>query len=120
MSHVRGKDTKPEVALRKAVWALRGRYRTHPKDVPGRPDLANKARRVAVFVDGCFWHGCPDHFKLPKTRRLFWKEKIRRNQEKREEVLEELGDDWTVFQFYECELKENLIDFAEDVAAELL
>lgn len=104
MAQNRGKDTKPELLLRKEIWNRGGRYRTHPKDVPGRPDICNKRAKVAVFVDGCFWHGCPVHFKLPKTRTAFWKEKIRRNQERREQVLSQYDEEWTVFQYFECEL----------------
>src|SRR5687768_13670459 len=90
MSRIRGKDTGPEIQLRKAVWKLGGRFRVHSKTIAGRPDMSNASARVAIFVDGCFWHGCPRHFRAPKTRREFWEEKIRRNKVRRSIVLHEL------------------------------
>lgn len=105
MSRIRGKDTKPEMALRRALHAAGLRYRVHDKSLPGTPDISNKSRKVAIFVDGCFWHGCPQHFKVPKTRSDFWEEKIRRNQEKRREVRASYGADWTVVELFECRIK---------------
>lgn len=107
MSRIRGKNTKPELMLRRALWARGLRYRIHDKSLPGTPDISNKSRKVAVFVDGCFWHGCPQHFKVPKTRSDFWKEKIRRNQEKRGQVVKEYPGNWAIFQFFECEVKDG-------------
>ena len=100
------------MALRRVVHALGGRFRVHVKDLPGTPDMANKRARVAVFVDGCFWHGCPRHFKLPKTRRAFWREKIRRNREKRRRVLAEYPARWIVLQIHECKLEASLKAYA--------
>jgi len=117
MSRIRGKHTKPETALRRAVHARGARFRIHGKDLPGRPDLCNRRARVAVFVDGCFWHGCPRHFSLPKTRTAFWGEKIRRNLERRTEVLRDYPDDWTVMQVYECDLGADLEAWADRIAA---
>lgn len=114
---VRGTNTSPEIDLRRAVWGLGGRFRCHAKNVAGRPDLVNCRARVAVFVDGCFWHGCPQHFKVPKTRTAFWAEKIRRNQEKRAAVLEHLTPEWNVLAFYECDLKADLDGCARKVVA---
>ncbi len=116
MSRNRGKDTGPELRLRKALWASGIRYRCHPKDVPGRPDVVHRRARVAVFVDGCFWHGCPEHFRPPRTRTAFWVEKIRRNKATRRRVLKELGASWRTFAFYECELEKNLEGHISEVA----
>lgn len=107
MSKIRGKDTKPELQLRKALHAKGLRYRVHDKTLPGTPDISNKSRKVAVFVDGCFWHGCPQHFKVPKTRSEFWEEKIRRNRETRHHVLHSYPRAWNVIQVYECEVKDD-------------
>jgi DNA mismatch endonuclease (patch repair protein) len=107
MAKIRGKDTRPEVQLRKALWREGLRFRVHDKSLPGTPDISHKSRKIAIFVDGCFWHGCPEHFKLPKTRSEFWKEKIGRNQEKRKEVLASYHD-WMVFECFECEINNNL------------
>jgi DNA mismatch endonuclease (patch repair protein) len=119
MGRIRGKDTGPERDLRTAVWRLGGRFRTHVRGLPGTPDLANRRAKVAVFVDGCFWHGCPRHFRVPKTRAAFWSEKIHRNQENRRRHVSEYPSDWRVFQFYECGLKGKLEDHAKAVAAAL-
>lgn len=116
MSHNRSKNTAPELLLRRTLWQLGVRFRCHPEDIAGRPDIVARKSRVAVFVDGCFWHGCPRHFKPPKTRRMFWLEKIRRNRMTRNRVLGELRPSWKVFEFYECELDANLSGCASRVA----
>jgi len=86
---------------------LVGMYLRHqPRGVFGRPDFANKARRIALFLDGCFWHGCPRHFKIPKTNADFWGEKIARNRRRDREVgriLRKAG--WTVLRMWEHGLK---------------
>ena len=81
MSANRAKDTRPEVALRKALRRAGGRgYRLHYKRVPGRPDIAFVSKRVAVFVNGCYWHRCPKcDLPLPKTNTAFWKAKFDAN-----------------------------------------
>lgn len=107
MSKNRGKDTGLELRFRVALSRTGVRYRCHPRDVPGRPDVVHKGTRVVVFVDGCFWHGCPKHFRLPKTRTAFWREKIQRNKASRARVLKALGGRWKTFEFYECDIEEN-------------
>jgi len=79
MARVKRKDTAPELALRKALWAMGLRYRLHPK-LPGTPDLSFPTAKVAIFVDGCFWHGCPLHGSRPKTNADFWLQKLARNR----------------------------------------
>ena len=90
MSRIRSKDTKPELTVRRILWARGLRYRIHSRAVPGIPDISNRRRRLAVFVDGCFWHGCPICYKEPKTNTEFWREKIRRNRARREVVRADL------------------------------
>jgi len=81
--------------------------RHQPKKIFGRPDFANKSKKVALFIDGCFWHGCPDHFKCPKTNPEFWQAKIDRNKERDKEVTKKLMEDgWTVIRIWEHNLKE--------------
>src|SRR5437016_2516062 len=82
MARIRSKDTKPEIALRKGLWAhgIRG-WRNHLKNVPGRPDIGFPRSRVAIFVDGRFWHGHPDYFTPGKSGK-YWDEKIARTQER--------------------------------------
>ena len=90
MSHIRGKDTKPEIAVRKTVWGMGIRYRMHSRTVPGTPDLSNRSRRLAVFVDGCFWHGCPSCYREPQTNTAFWREKVEKNRRRRRVVRRDL------------------------------
>jgi DNA mismatch endonuclease (patch repair protein) len=78
MSAIKGTDTKPELILRKSLWSLGFRYRVGHK-LPGKPDLVFVSRKSVIFVDGCFWHRCPDHFRMPKSNREFWEKKIARN-----------------------------------------
>jgi DNA mismatch endonuclease (patch repair protein) len=108
MSRVRTRDTDPELRLRRALWAagVRG-WRTHPKGVLGRPDLAWKGRQVAVFVDGAFWHGHPEYYWGQSGR--FWDEKIDRNRARDARVnaeLTELG--WTVLRFWDFEVERDV------------
>lgn len=108
MSSIRSKNTKPEILLRKALWAKGLRYRLH-FELPGRPDLVFKKNKLAVFCDGCFWHRCPKHFNLPATNTVFWLDKISRNVERDKKVnimLKDMG--WTVLRFWEHEINEDL------------
>lgn len=107
MSGIRGKNTKPEILIRKALFARGWRYRLHDKRLPGKPDLVFPRLRAVVFVDGCFWHGHTCHlFRLPSSRVDFWAEKIARNRQRDVEVrkaLDELG--WRHLTVWECALK---------------
>jgi DNA mismatch endonuclease (patch repair protein) len=106
MSGIRGKNTKPELLIRKALHARGFRYRLHC-DLPGKPDICLPKYRAVIFVHGCFWHGHSCHlFKWPKTRPEFWREKIRRNRTIDEAVflvLQNAG--WRVAIVWECALK---------------
>lgn len=107
MSHIRSKNTKPEVRLRKELFRLGYRYRLNVKRLPGSPDIVLAKYRTCIFVNGCFWHGhkdCPK-FVLPKTNAEFWLAKIENNRERdlRDYTfLESLG--WRVIVVWECEL----------------
>ena len=117
MSRVRGADTGPEMALRRALWRAGLRYRVRPK-IPGRPDLAFVGCKIAVFVDGCFWHGCPEHYKASATNVAFWSEKIARNQRRDREVeiaLTKLG--WTVMRYWEHEVDGDFVSVVERIRA---
>ena len=121
MAAIRGKDTKPEMIVRKGLWKRGFRYRLNHKRLPGHPDLVLRKYRTCIFVNGCFWHGhhtqcimrnsqfiieSSECCKIPKTNREFWVTKIRRNKErdKREQqMLAELG--WHCITVWECELK---------------
>jgi DNA mismatch endonuclease, patch repair protein len=105
MSRVRTRDTKPELLLRRALWmaGLRG-WRLHPKTVPGRPDLAWIGRRVAVFVDGAFWHGHPDYYWDQSGK--FWDEKIARNRARDMQINAELAaSGWCVVRLWDFEVE---------------
>lgn len=107
MALIRGKDTVPELALRKAIHALGMRYRLHAKDIPGKPDLVFSRFRTALFVHGCFWHrheGCKVA-TTPKSNTDFWVEKFRKNIDRDArtiQALESMG--WKVIVVWECEV----------------
>lgn len=106
MSAVRGRDTKPEMIVRRLLFSMNYRYRLHRRELPGRPDVVFAGRRKAIFVHGCFWHRHPGCRKAtsPKTRSAFWTEKFDRNVERDrrvEERLAELG--WRSLVVWECE-----------------
>ena len=107
MSRIRGRDTKPETTIRRGLHARGLRFRLHRKDLPGRPDLTFPKHRAVIFVHGCFWHGhdCP-LFTWPKTRKEFWREKIRKNQDRDLRTFLMLkGEGWRVLTVWECALK---------------
>ena len=115
MAAIRGKDTKPEMMVRKGLWRMGFRYRLNHKRLPGHPDLVLKKYRTCVFVNGCFWHGHnvditifenTDCCKIPKTNREFWIKKIRRNKERDVEEQKRLAEmGWHCITVWECELK---------------
>lgn len=109
MARIRGVDTKPELAVRRALHAKGYRYRIHVRELPGRPDLVFAKRRTAVFVHGCFWHrhGC-SRTSTPKSREDFWQSKFDANVERdrRNEALL-LHDGWRVFIAWECEVERD-------------
>jgi len=103
------RDTKPELKLRKMLReAGFPGYRLQWKKVPGRPDIAYPGRKIAIFVNGCFWHRCPKcNLSTPKSNQEFWEAKFRRNVERDHRKIDELEAlGWKVFVIWECELKE--------------
>ncbi len=108
MSRIRGTDTNPEIVIRKKLWAKGLRYRLHA-GLPGRPDIVFPGKKVAVFVDGCFWHRCPAHYQPPVNNSKFWEHKISGNVAHDVVVnreLEETG--WRVLRFWEHEVRSDL------------
>ncbi len=108
MRSVKGKDTVPEMTVRRMVHGMGYRYRLHRKDLPGKPDLVFSSRKKVVFVHGCFWHGhdCKRGARSPKTNSEYWRSKIERNvsrDARNRQELERSG--WTVLVVWECELK---------------
>ena len=109
MRAVKGRGTTPELAVRRLIWSLGGRYRLNRADLPGKPDIALPGRRLAVFVNGCFWHGhdCARGARVPKANRDYWTGKIARNRARdiaSRAALEAKG--WRVETVWECELKD--------------
>ena len=108
MSQIKGKNTMPELALRKRLWKKGWRYRIH-SDLPGKPDLIFKQQKVVIFIDGCFWHKCPRHFQYPKTNKIFWKKKISGNVIRDHINNKKLvSEKWKVLRFWEHEIKHRL------------
>jgi DNA mismatch endonuclease, patch repair protein len=107
MSRIRGKNTKPELLLRRAIHARGLRYRLHDSRLPGKPDIVFMTRRAVVFVNGCYWHGhnC-DLFRWPKANSGFWQNKILSNRRRdRHKVQELLSLGWRVLTVWECALR---------------
>ena len=107
MAGIKGRNTKPELAVRKGLFALGFRYRLHSADLPGKPDIVLKKHRAAIFVNGCFWHGHDCHlFKMPSTRPEFWRTKIEGNVARDSAVRLALRDaGWRQLVVWECALK---------------
>src|SRR3954447_17314111 len=107
MSRIRGRDTEPEMALRRALHALGFRFRLHRKDLPGRPDLALPKHRAVIFIHGCFWHGHGCHLlKMPATNSTFWRTKIEANRTRDARditAMHALG--WRVLTVWECAIR---------------
>jgi len=109
MSNIKGKNTKPEMAIRSALHRMGYRFRLHRKDLPGKPDIVLPKHRAVVFVNGCFWHGhfC-SLFKWPKTREEFWREKILSNKRRdKRNVKALLEDGWKVCIVWECSIRKR-------------
>lgn len=107
MSRIRGRDTKPELLVRKGLHALGLRFRLHRRDLPGSPDIVLVRHRTAIFVHGCFWHGhsC-SYFRMPMTRTNFWTKKISGNKRRDGAAMKALiGDGWRVVVVWECALR---------------
>lgn len=108
MSRIRGKNTKPEITLRKALWSKGLRYRIKNK-LPGRPDIVFPRFQVAVFVDGCFWHRCSKHYIKPATNKIFWEDKISGNVIRDVENTKKLKKmKWKVIRVWEHQINKDL------------
>lgn len=119
MARIRSKHTKPEARLRRRLWARGHRYRLHTK-LPGTPDLTFPAARLALFVDGCFWHGCPSHCRRPASNSAYWNEKIDGNMTRDLIVisrLEALG--WRTIRLWEHEISSDVEQAVQRVEAAL-
>ena len=110
MSRIKSKDTKPEIVVRKILFEKGLRYRLHVRDFPGKPDIVIRKKKLAFFINGCFWHqhdGCK-RSTTPKTNKNYWRSKLKRNVEKQIKdirILKESG--WRVFVIWECETNKS-------------
>ena len=121
MSGIRSANTRPELAIRKALHRRGFRYRLHVSGIPGRPDIVFPSRKAVVFVNGCFWHGhdCK-FFRLPQSRREFWESKIGRNRIRDVEVRASLADQgWRQLVVWECAIRGKGKDAPEKVAHDI-
>lgn len=112
MSGIRGKNTQPEMLVRRVLHAMGYRYRLHARELPGKPDIVFRRRRIAIFVHGCFWHRHPDPAcrlaRMPKSRVDFWQPKLEGNRARDEAnvaALEAMG--WKVLLVWECQLRDR-------------
>lgn len=111
MSRIRSKNTKPEIALRRALFARGYRYRTNYQKLPGKPDIVLPQYKTAIFVHGCFWHGhdigCIDSH-IPKTNTSFWIKKIAKNKERDKKNIDQiLLMGWKVITIWDCEIQQK-------------
>ena len=110
MSQIKGKNTKPEMLVRKFLFSKGFRYRIHDKKLPGKPDIVLPKYKSVIFVNGCFWHGhegCK-YFVIPKTRKEWWLDKIKTTKQRDDNnktVLTELG--WKVYTIWTCEIRKD-------------
>ena len=113
MSQIKGKNTKPELLVRKFLFSKGFRYRINVKNLLGSPDIVLKKCRTAIFINGCFWHGHDNckHFVIPKTKTDWWVSKITSNKLRDKKNIEYLEKErWNVIVIWECELKRDKID----------
>ncbi|MGX5723422.1 very short patch repair endonuclease [Metapseudomonas otitidis] len=116
MARIRGTDTSPELRLRKALWHAGLRFRLNIRVEGVRPDLVFKGRRIVIFVDGCFWHGCPLHYVMPRTKTEFWAMKLAANTSRdRAQTRLLLEKGWAVLRYWEHELDVDLCRVVDEV-----
>lgn len=109
MSGIKGKNSLPEMLVRKTLFAMGYRFRLHRRDLPGTPDIAMPGSKIAIFVHGCFWHmhrGCK-YAKMPSTRTEFWTAKLRGNAERDQRAVDKLAEmGWRVLNVWECAMRD--------------
>lgn len=108
MSQIKSKNTQPEIAIRKLIWKKGYKYRIG-HGLIGKPDMVFPSYGVTVFIDGCFWHGCPKHCRIPSSNVKYWKQKISGNKQRDNRINRQLKKDgWKVIRVWEHEIKKNL------------
>jgi len=108
MAAIRGTNTSIEITLRRELWAAGVRYRIHDRRLPGIPDMVVARAKLAVFVHGCFWHGCPKHYRAPLTNKEYWKAKLQHNRRRDRSVRAQLRKmTWKVVVVWECRIRDD-------------
>lgn len=108
MSRIRSSGTKLETEVGTAIWRRGFRYRKNAKEMPGKPDFVFPGARTVLFIDSCFWHGCPDHLRMPKSNIDYWRKKIQKNIERDMAVTREYKQmGWQVIRVWEHSLKKT-------------
>ncbi|MDH5835322.1 very short patch repair endonuclease [Luteimonas kalidii] len=116
MARIRGRDTGPELLLRKGLWHRGLRFRLNLRVEGTRPDIVFLSRKLAIFLDGCFWHGCPAHYVRPRSRTEFWNEKLRANTARdRIQTMQLLEKGWSVLRIWEHDVSHGLPAVVEAV-----
>jgi DNA mismatch endonuclease, patch repair protein len=120
MRAVKSKDSKMEIKFRSALWKLGLRFFKNVNTLVGKPDIVFPRKKIVVFLDSCYWHGCPQHLRLPSSNQEYWIKKIERNKNRDNQVNEEyLKTGWRVIRFWEHELKENFESCVDKVKKEV-
>ncbi|HBF38234.1 MAG TPA: very short patch repair endonuclease [Firmicutes bacterium] len=108
MQSVKSYNTKLENKVMKALWSKNIRYRKNVNDLVGHPDISIKNKKIVVFIDSCFWHGCPEHCRMPHTNEIYWNKKIGNNKTRDQSVNKYYADKgWTYVRVWEHELRDN-------------
>jgi DNA mismatch endonuclease (patch repair protein) len=120
MKAVKSKNSKMEVKFRSTLWRLGFRFYKNVGTMPGKPDIVFPRKKIIIFLDSCFWHGCPLHLRLPSSNVEYWQAKINRNQSRDEKINNIYSEmNWRIFRIWEHELKENFDDLLQKIAKEL-
>lgn len=115
MSQIRGRDTGPELTIRRALWQLGYRYRLH-SPVRGKPDIVFPRERIVIFIDGCFWHRCPLHYQAPAANAHMWEKKISGNVARDRAVDRQLADEgWKVLRIWEHEVENQPVKVVRQI-----
>lgn len=108
MRAVRSSNSKMEVAFRKLLFSKGIRYRKNVSDLPGKPDIAIKSKKIVIFLDSCFWHGCPQHLRRPQSNKVYWDSKIELNKKRDQNINNEYRKmGWRIIRFWEHEIRVN-------------
>lgn len=108
MTNIRSTNTRIEKDVTKTLWNLGYRFRKNVKTLPGKPDIAIQKYKIVIFLDSCFWHKCPEHFKKPKSNLEYWEPKIKRNIERDAEINQYYKDNnWHILRIWEHEIKKT-------------